>query len=392
MMPSPRVQLGIDRHLAEGLPLLRHRRVGLLTNPSGVTHDLVATVDALQREIGRALVALFSPEHGPAGVAADADPVASGYDARRGLPVHSLYGPTLRPTPDMLAGLDVIAVDIQDVGVRFYTYAWTVTYVLEAAAAADVAVVIFDRPNPLGGLIVQGPLLSPGYASFVGRFSIPLRHGMTLGELAGYINAVHRLGCRLTVVPMSGWRRAMTWEDTGLCWVPPSPALPTLDAVRVYPGTCLIEGTNLSEGRGTALPFQLIGAPWVDEAALADALRAEALAGVRFRPALFVPRESKWAGQACRGVQVHVTDLAHFDPLRIGLTLIAAIQRLHPARFEWLTTSWEGKPPHFDLLIGNGWTREALSAGTPIAAICRRWQDDAHEFARRRREHLIYLE
>lgn len=380
---------GIDAYVRQGLPHLRDRRVALLTNPSGVTRDLERTADVLLRLLNGRLTALFSPEHGPEGIDPDGAPVPSQVDAGSGIPIFSLYGPARRPTPEMLANVDALVVDIQDVGVRFYTFTWTMTYVMEAAAEARIPIVILDRPNPLGG-IVQGPSLAPGFESFVGRWPIPLRHGMTLGELARYFNEKRSLGVNLEVVPVVGWRRALSWEDTGLAWVSPSPALPTLDAVRVYPGTCLIEGTNLSEGRGTALPFQLIGAPWVDARAWAQRLNALELPGVRFRAAAFVPLASKWSGQTCRGVQIHITDPTLFDPLRVGLHLVASARALHPTDFAWLTASWEGEHGHFDLLIGNGWVRKALDAGEPVEAILAAWAEAEQAFAEERRPFLLY--
>lgn len=383
------VLLGVDAYIRQGLPHLQNRRVALLTNPSGVTRGLERTADVLLRLLNSRLTTLFSPEHGPEGIDPDGAPVPSQADAESGIPIFSLYGPTRRPTLEMLSNVDALVVDIQDVGVRFYTFTWTMTYVMEAAAEARIPVFILDRPNPLGG-IIQGPSLAPGFESFVGRWPIPLRHGMTLGELARYFNEARGLGVNLEVIPVVGWRRAMSWEDTGLAWVSPSPALPTLDAVRVYPGTCLIEGTNLSEGRGTALPFQLIGAPWVNARAWAQRLNALELPGVRFRAAAFIPWTSKWSGQVCRGVQVHITDPLLFDPLRVGLHLVAIARALHPIDFAWLDGSWEGKRFHFDLLIGNDWVREALDAGESVETILAAWVDAERAFAEERRPFLLY--
>lgn len=244
------VRTGLEVALAEGLSVLRGQRVGLLTHAAGLTRDLRSTVSVLRAALGDRLVALFSPEHGLESAMPDAVGVASRFDPRYQLPVYSLYGPSLRPPPEAMANLDAIIVDLQDVGVRFYTYLWTVSYVLESAAQAGVRVILLDRPNPLGGK-VQGPLLEAGFSSFVGRFSIALRHGLTLGEAALLLNERFNLKAHIELVPLQGWRRDMDWSQTGLIWTPPSPGLPTIDAVRVYPGTCLVEGTNLSEGRGT---------------------------------------------------------------------------------------------------------------------------------------------
>jgi len=387
---TPRVLTGIDCHLAAGLPLLRGQRVGLLTNPSGVACDLRPTRRLLLDDSLCHLAALFSPEHGIDAVIDDAASVPETTYGPRRIPAYSLYGQTLRPTPDMLRGLDLIAVDIQDVGVRFYTYVWTLSYVLEAAASAGLPVIVFDRPNPIDGVHVEGPALLPQYASFIGRWPIPLRHGMTIGELARWMNARLQPPAALTVVPMSGWRRAMTWPDTGLLWVPPSPGLPTFDAVQMYPGVCLIEGTNLSEGRGTPLPFQVVGAPWIDADALADALNAAHLPGVRFRPAHFTPLAGKWQGEVCQGAQGHVFAPAVFEPLRAGLTLVATIRRLYPREFAWLPQSWEGAHPHFDLLMGNAWVRAMLDDDRPIDEILARAQSEVEAFVRERQPFLLY--
>ncbi|GAB4558371.1 MAG: DUF1343 domain-containing protein [Anaerolineae bacterium] len=386
---APAVLPGIDIYRQQGFPHLRNRRVALLANPSGVSRTLQRTTEILQAAPEIRLTALLSPEHGPEGIAPDAAPVSSHVDPCTGLPVFSLYGQTLRPTEEMLQDIDVIVVDLQDVGVRFYTYIWTVTHVMEAAAAVGLPVIVLDRPNPLGGA-VQGPRLEPGFESFLGRQDIPLRHGMTIGELARYCNERARLGTDLTVVPLAGWRRDMCWEDTGLIWVPPSPGLPTLDAVLLYPGTCLVEGTNLSEGRGTALPFQLIGAPWIDARRWATYLNDLRLPGVLFRATAFVPLDSKWARQTCWGVQIHVVERGIVDPLRVGLALLTTIRALHPDDFAWLPSSWEGERPHFDLLVGNAWVRQAIDSGEPIDAIMRRWEEGERAFQQEREPFLLY--
>ncbi|HEY65308.1 MAG TPA: DUF1343 domain-containing protein [Caldilineae bacterium] len=393
---SPQVWPGVDVLLKERLDLLRGRRVALLTNPSGVAASLESTLEIFYAHPDINLVALFSPEHGLYGAAADAASIPSGVDPYTGLPVHSLYGETRYPTREMLEDIDCIVVDLQDVGVRFYTYLWTMTYVMEAAAEAGLPVIILDRPNPLGGRRVEGPMLEPGFDSFVGRWPIPLRHGMTLGELARYFNGTRDMGVDLTVVPMRGWRRGLWWHQTGLAWVPPSPGMPSLNAVWAYPGTCFLEGTNLSEGRGTALPFQITGAPWVDGEGgptawdLARTLNELGLPGVRFRPTRFTPCAGKWADQPCAGIQVHVLDLDRYKPIQAGLHIIATVRKMYPERFAWRPTSWEGRPPHFDLLAGNAWIREALEAGESVESIASRWGEDVRAFIEARQPFLIY--
>ena len=393
---QPQVIPGVDVLLAERIDLLRGRRVALLTNASAVTAMLERTLDAFLAHPRIQLVAVFSPEHGLYAAAADGVAVASGVDSETGLTVHSLYGETRRPTREMLADVDVIVADLPDVGVRFYTYLWTLTHVMEAAAERGLPLIVLDRPNPLGGQTVAGPSLQPGFESFVGRWPIPVRHGMTLGELARYFNATRDIDADLTIIAAQGWRRSIWWDQTGLPWVPPSPALPTLEAVWVYPGTCLLEGTNLSEGRGTSLPFQIVGAPWIGDEdtptarELAKALNELHLPGVRFRPIHFTPCAGKWAGQLCRGVQIHVLDRTRLEPIATGLYLIATIRALYPRRFQWRPTSWEGRPPHFDLLVGNAWIRQALEAGRPVEEIIARWRPEAEAFLEARRPYLLY--
>ncbi len=278
------VRTGIEVLRRDEFKPLRGLRVGLLTNPSGVDSTLISTVAILRREPDVRLAALFAPEHGVFAAAPDAERIPSTVDARTGLTVHSLYGEHFRPTRAMLADLDVVVCDLQDIGARFYTYLWTISHVLQALGEYGVPVLILDRPNPLGDT-VAGPLLRPDCASFVGRYPIPIRHGMTLGELATLINATwNPQPADLTVIPCDGWGRSMTWEQTGLPFVPPSPAMPHLSTARQYPGACLIEGTTLSEGRGTALPFEIVGAPGIDGDRLADHLNGLGWSGVRFRP------------------------------------------------------------------------------------------------------------
>ncbi len=255
---------GIEVLVGEQMELIHGRRIGLISNASGVTHSLIHDVDALRQAPGVHLVALFGPEHGFATAAADAAAVASGADVRTGLPVYSLYGAVRKPTAEMLAGIDTLVFDIQSVGVRFYTYITTLFYAMQAAAEHGMRFIVCDRPNPIGGVIIEGPVLEPGFESFVGPGPLPVRYALTIGELARLYNEVWGVGCALTVVPCAGWQRSMWFDDTGLPWVPTSPGIPKLDTAIVYPGTCFIEGTNLSEGRGTTLPFELVGAPWVD--------------------------------------------------------------------------------------------------------------------------------
>jgi uncharacterized protein YbbC (DUF1343 family) len=378
----------LDVVLREGRGLVAGQRVGLVTNASAVTRDLTWAVDALQEAC--TLVALYGPEHGVAAHASGGDSVDYQVDARTGLPVHSLYGQTLKPTADMLKDVDLLVLDIPDVGVRFYTYIWTMSYVLEAAAEHRVPLVVLDRPNPIGGQVIEGPLLGAGYSSFVGRYLLPLRHGLTMGELARLFNDQRGLGAELTVVDVQGWTRATWFDDTGLPWVPPSPAMPKLETATVYPGTCLLGGTNLSRGLGTTTPFECVGAPWIDGHRLAAALNDLALPGVRFRPTTFAPWTSIYAGQACQGVYVHVLDREIFRPVRAGLHIVSAARHLWPDAFSWRPSSGDGRPPHFDLLVGNGWVREGIDAGQPVDEVVARWQADLSGFDELRQQFLLY--
>ncbi len=303
----------------------------------------------------------------------------------------SLYGARRAPAPAALRGLDALVVDLQDVGARYYTFVWTTALAMAACARAGVAVIVLDRPNPLGGA-VEGNVADPAFASFVGLYPLPARHGMTIGELAAYLAAEHGLRPRLTVVPMRGWRRVMAWEDTGLPWVAPSPNMPTPDTARVYPGGCLIEGTNLSEGRGTTRPFEWVGAPYLDAHRYAAALEARALPGVRFRPARFVPTFHKWAGRLCGGVQVHVTDRRTFRPFLTGLALVATARALAPGAFRWRRPPYEFERRRLpiDILLGTDRIRRALERGVPLAAIERGWRPELARWLRRRAPYLLY--
>lgn len=390
-----RVRVGLERVLDEEAAALSGRSIGLVCNPTSVDGELRHAADLLQARVGTRLRCLFGPEHGVRGDAQDMIAVETSRDARTGLPVHSLYGEgqaSLEPSPAALAGLDAVVFDIQDVGARYYTYVWTLTLTMRACAAAGVAVVVLDRPNPLGGLAVEGGLVADGYRSFVGLYPVPNRHGLTVGEVATLVNEVHGLGCRLVVVRMSGWRREMFHDETGLPWVLPSPNMPTLDTAFVYPGMCLVEGTELSEGRGTTRPFELFGAPFIDGARLAAALDELHLPGVRFRPVGFRPTFHKFAGAACGGVQLHVTDRRAFRPYLTGVAALRTIRALWPAELRWRTRAYEfvTDRPAIDLLCGGPTVRELIDAGAPLEAVAATWGDDEARFLEARRPHLLY--
>lgn len=380
VIPGLEVLMGPKRALLAG------KRLGLITNATGVTRGLENAVDLMAAATDFKLVALFGPEHGVRGDAQAGAAVADQLDARTGLPVYSLYGATRKPTPAMLAGLDALVFDIQDIGARFYTYPWTLALVMEAAREAGIGVIVADRPNPIGGTEVEGPVLDPALASFVGAYPIPIRHGMTMGELALMMNTEYGIGCDLTVVTCAKWRRGKDFSQTGLPWVPPSPNMPTLDTAFLYPGTCLIEGTNLSEGRGTTKPFELIGAPFIDGATLADQLNQRNLAGVRFRPAHFTPTFSKFEGQRCAGIQVHITDRSRLAPVETGIAILREVARLHGQDFSFLP----GNPPFFDRLAGVSWLRGAIGAGDSLENLKVRWQQQLDAFKRKRLDYLLY--
>jgi len=374
---------------------LRGLSVGLVCNPTAADRRLRHAADLLHEAPGVHLAALFAPEHGLRGEAQYMAAVADDRDPRTGVPVHSLYGKSadsLRPTEEALRGLDALVFDIQDVGTRWYTYQATMLYCMEAAARAGIAFFVLDRPNPIGGLAVEGPSLSPGFESFCGVHDVVVRHGLTVGELARLYRAERGLDLSLTVVPCRGWRRDMFQRDTGLPWIFPSPNMPTPETALVYPGTCLLEGTNLSEGRGTTRPFELFGAPWLDGRRLAEDLAALRLPGVRFRPVCFVPTWDKHQGRACRGVEIVVTDRERFRPFRTGIACVAAARAQDPERFRWRTQTYEFVEgiPAFDLLCGSARERQAIEAGRSWRDLDPAWRREERAFAARRKPHLLY--
>jgi uncharacterized protein YbbC (DUF1343 family) len=387
-----RVESGLEVLLDRHLPWLRGRRLGLLAHQASVTRDLAHVAQLLNDLRGVRLARLFAPEHGLWGAAQDHAPVASTRDQVTGLEVWSLYGERRAPTPETLAGLDALVVDLQDIGARYYTFVWTLALAMRECARAGVRVIVLDRPNPLGGDRVEGNVPDPAFASFVGLYPLPARHGFTIGELARRFVLEEGIRCDLTVARMRGWRRAMLWEDTGLPWVPPSPNMPTPDTARVYPGGCLIEGTNLSEGRGTTRPFEWIGAPYLDGHRYAAALDAMSLPGVRFRPARFIPTFHKWAGEVCGGVQIHVTDRRRFRPFRTGIAAIAVARRLSPAEFRWKEPPYEfeHKRLPIDILFGTDRIRTQIEGGTDLPVIEATWRTALPLYTRRRRAFMIY--
>jgi uncharacterized protein YbbC (DUF1343 family) len=386
---------GLEVLAARRFRPLAGRAVGLVCNPTAITRSLVHAADLLHGAPRVRLAALFGPEHGVRGDAQYMAAVGGERDLRTGLPAHSLYGETresLRPRPEQLEGLDLLVFDVQDVGARWYTYQATMLLCMEAAAEAGVGFVVLDRPNPVGGVLVEGPRLRPGFESLCGLHDLAVRHGMTVGELALMFREERGLDLELEVIPCEGWRRGASFRETGLPWVFPSPNMPTPETALVYPGTCLLEGTNLSEGRGTTRPFELLGAPWLDGARLAEDLARERLPGVRFRPASFVPTWDKHAGVRCHGVELHVHDAARFRPFRTGLAVVLHARRQAPERFAWRTEPYEfvADVPAFDLLCGSARERTAIEAGATLRELLGPLGVEERAFARRRAPYLRY--
>ncbi len=384
------VAIGLELLLHERRADVAGQRLGLVASPASVDANLSSSIGRLHGQPGIELVSLFGPEHGLRGEAQAGEAVGSYTDARTGLPVHSLYGSTRKPTPEMLDGLDTIIFDLQDGGLRFYTYVSTLAHVMEAAADTGARVLVLDRPVYLGGIVVEGGLVEEGYQSFVGLYPLPIRYGMTAGEIARLLNEAHGIGCELAVMPMRGWRREMYFDETGLPFVPPSPNLPTLAAITVYPGTCLIEGTNLSEGRGTTTPFEYVGAPYVDGHALAEAMNRLELPGVRFREVFFVPSFGKYRGETCSGVHLHVTRRDALEPLHTAVYLITTVRRLWPDRFGWRAPWAEGGHYPIDLLSGSSRLRSCIDAVDDVTDLLVAWKEESRSFAEIRSRYLIY--
>ena len=382
------VRSGLDRLCSEKADLIRGRRIGLLCHHASFTRELVFAADAITAAGGQ-VVRLFGPEHGPWGTAQDMIGVDGGRDPWTDLPLVSLYGhdeSSLRPDPAAFEGLDVLVADLQDVGARYYTYAATIAMTVEVAQEVGLEVIVCDRPNPIDGVSISGNDIHPELHSFVGAYSVPVRHGLSLGELVQAYT-----GGKATVVPLEGWSRNMWFDETGLPWIPPSPNMPTLTTAAIYPGLCLIEGTNVSEGRGTTTPFELVGAPWVDPFRFARELTARDLPGLAFRPHVFQPMFQKHAGDICGGVQILVTDRRAQDPLLLGLTLLQVLRLGWPDDFRWRTETYEFVDDRLaiDLLLGAPGIREALEAGERPRAIMASFAADEQRFAEERKQWLL---
>ncbi len=393
---APAVRPGVEVLLTDSAHLVAGRRVGLVTNHTGVywaetgpeasADEAVGhVIDALFTSPDVELVALYGPEHGIRGVAEAGARVDTEVDERTGVTVFSLYGETLRPTPDMLEGVEVLVFDMQDIGARYYTYVSTMAYVMEAAGEAGIPFVVLDRPNPIRGDVVQGNILDPAFASFVGLYPVPMRHGMTPGELARMYVAEYGIDVDLRVVPMEGWRRSMTYDETGLPWVPPSPNMPSLESALAYPGTCLFEGTPLSVGRGTDRAFQWVGAPWLDGDALAAALEEYGFQGVRFEGVSFTPEtpgDGKFGGEEIHGVRV-VGESAAYDASRVAVAMLVETRRASGSEWFW-------RDSHFDRLAGTDALRLGIEAGQSVDDLTDSWTEGLQRFEATRAPYLIY--
>jgi uncharacterized protein YbbC (DUF1343 family) len=381
----PATSTGLEQLISDPPPWVSEKRLGLLCNPASIDRGFRHAKDLINSRFPGRLNAIFSPQHGF--YAEKQDNMVESEDSRdpeTGLPVYSLYGRTLQPTAAMFDRIDVLVVDLQDVGTRVYTFAATLSYCLEKAAELDKRVLVLDRPNPLGGIAVEGNCLAPEFASFVGRHPIPMRHGLTLGELATYMNEIHSIHCRLSVIPMKGWRREMFFPDTGLPWVPPSPNLPTPHAAMVYPGQVLLEGTNISEGRGTTTPFEVFGAPFLDPQHILSSLGGAELPGAVLRPVAFEPMFHKWRFCTCRGLHIHVTRPDAYQSYETSLKLLQAILYQYPEAFQWRKPpyeyEWEKLP--IDLIAGTDRIRAQLERLEPVEAMAGRWRRELEKYMR----------
>ena len=391
-----RVVLGLEKLLANPSEYLCGNTVGLVVNQTSLTCDGQFSIGQFHSNKSFKLKALLAPEHGIYGVEQDMALVADETDPLSGLSVQSLYGTdasSLAPSPTLLNGIDNLVFDIQDIGSRYYTFIYTLANCMKTCAISNTRMIVCDRPNPINGVAVEGNLVKKKFQSFVGQYPIPNRHGMTVGELAVLFNEYFGIKCDLKVIPMEGWERSMWYDQTGLPWVSPSPNMPTLSTATVYPGMCLIEGTLLSEGRGTTLPFEQVGAPYINAETLAKTLNKENLPGLFFRPQYFKPQFQKWSGTVCGGVQIHVTERNKIKPLATSITVLFSIKKLYPDDFSWRTEAYEFVNDRLaiDLLYGNQTLREAIETDTlSINNLKSAWEEDIKIFSPQREACLIY--
>lgn len=391
---SPIVKTGIDLIDKRWPAKFRSANIGLLLHPASIAGNFSHSADICFRSAKFKVTSLFGPQHGIRGETQDNMIEWNSFrDRKTGIPVYSLYGKTRRPSPEMLSDIDVMVIDLQDVGARYYTFIWTMALVMEACQEQNKAVVILDRPNPINGKAIEGPVLNPQYSSFVGLRRLPIRHGMTIGEIGLYLKDAFYHKLPLEIIPMQGWRRDMWFDKTGLPWVLPSPNMPTLTTATVYPGMCLLEGTNISEGRGTTRPFEIFGAPFIDPEVLAAKLKALCLPGVIFRPLHFLPTFQKHAGKLCGGAQIHIINREKFRPFKTATAILKTVHDLYPGKFRW------NKPPYeyekqllpIDILAGTDRFRKDIEEGTSIDNMEKWWNDELHLFDKKiRKSYLIY--
>ena len=384
---------GLEVLLGSNAASLAGARVGLIVNPASIDSHFEHAADLFYNHPRINLTALFGPQHGIRGETQDNMIEWQSFrDPKTGLPAYSLYGESRKPSAEMLADIDAIVFDVQDVGTRVYTFIYTMALAMEAVREQRKRFVVLDRPNPIGGIEVEGNLHEPVFASFVGMYPIPMRHGMTVGELALMFNGEFGIGCELEVIAMEGWRRENWYEETGLPWVMPSPNIPAVDSAVVYPGSVMIEGTEVSEGRGTTRPFEILGAPYIEPRRLIDELKRDNLRGVNFRPLHFLPTFHKFAGRMCGGIQIHVTNRQTFRPVITGVAIISAIRRLYPGEFAWRRPPYEyvhDRLP-FDVITGTSRLREQIDAGVSVAQIEESWSQSITDFRERRKNYLLY--
>ncbi len=382
------MKLGIDVFFESRFQEFKGKRIGLVTNMTGVNHRLVPTIDLFHAHPDIELTALYGPEHGIRGDAKEGEKLDSFIDPYTKVPVYSLYGASKKPSKQMLDSVDVIFFDLQDIGARYYTFIYTMAYVMEACAEHGKHFVVLDRPNPISGSLMEGNLVKEEVQSFVGLYPIPNRHGMTVGEIALLYKHEFGINCELTVIPMDGWERDMYYDQTGLFWVPPSPNTTGIDMSILYPGTCLVEGTNLSEGRGTTRPFEFIGSPYIDGYRLAKVFNGKGLPGVLARPISFMPTYQKHKDKVCEGVQLHVVDRHSLHSLKTGLTLIETIAEMYPNDFEFLEHS-ENRKFFFDLLAGTKALRARILNGD-TKGFLEECEEELHYFSKQKQPYLLY--
>lgn len=394
-MPTKKtgVLTGLDLVLKLWPKNLRGARAGLVAHPASVSRGFEHAVDIFRRSKKFRLTALFGPQHGIYGQTQDNMVEWEGFrDPASGLPVYSLYGRTRKPRPEMLADIDALVFDLQDVGSRYYTFIWTMDLCMQACREAGKTFVVLDRPNPIGGHITEGPVLDPAYASFVGLKPLPIRHGMTIAEIGNYLHQAYYPGMDFRIIPMQGWKRTMWFDQTKLPWVLPSPNMPTLDAALVYPGMCLFEATNVSEGRGATRPFEIFGAPFIHSETLVKALREFKLPGVVFRPLSFQPTFQKHANILCGGAQIHVTDREKFKPFKTGVAVLKAIHNTWPRDFKWKEPPYEYEEVNLpiDILAGSDRLRKMIESWTDLDAMEQWWKEETKAFGKIRKKYCIY--